>query len=440
MKRTDGLILSCILLVYLFVGTLYAAYTPAWQAPDEPAHYNYVRQLAAGKLPVIENGDYDQKYIETIVGSRFDPQYSVAPLTYEDWQPPLYYLLQTPVYWLSGGSLLALRLFSMLLGAGVVALAYGVARRVFPEQRWVAATTAVFVAFLPQHLTMLASVNNDSLAELLIGGILWVLLGLLEIGDWRSEIGRKRLVTLGVLLGLGFLTKAMVYLLAPVAGLVVLWRCWGKWGELVQTAVLAFAPALLLGLLLWGRNIIVYDGLDIMASAAHNSVVVGQPRTAEWVAKYGVDGTLSRFATTTFNSFWGQFGWMAVPMPRWVYAPLTLFTLLVLIGLLIHWRHKPAPLPNPQSPISNLILFLTLALTLTLYLGYNLVFVQHQGRYLFPALIPIGIGVALGLGSWLRPFSNRWPILLTLLPLGLALALVGLDLFALFRFIIPNLT
>ena len=439
MKRTDGLILSCILLVYLFVGTLYAAYTPAWQAPDEPAHYNYVRQLAAGELPVIETGDYDQKYIETIVGSRFDPQYSVSPLTYEDWQPPLYYLLQTPVYWLSGGSLLALRLFSMLLGAGVVVLAYGVARRVFPEQRWVAATTAVFVAFLPQHLTMLASVNNDSLAELLIGGILWVLLGLVEIGDWRSEIGRKRLVTLGVLLGLGFLTKAMVYLLAPVAGLVVLWRCWGKWGELVQTAVLAFAPAFLLGLLLWSRNIIVYDGLDIMASAAHNSVVVGQPRTAEWVAQYGVDGTLSRFATTTFNSFWGQFGWMAVPMPRWVYAPLTLFTALVLVGLLLHWRTKPTRLPT-HSPLPTLLLLLTLFLTLTLYLGYNLVFVQHQGRYLFPALIPIGIGVALGLGSWLRPFSCRWPILLTLLPLGLALALVGLDLFALFRFIIPNLT
>lgn len=445
MKQTDGLILSCILLVYLFVGSLYAAYTPAWQAPDEPAHYNYVRQLAAGKLPVIEPGDYDQKYIETIVGSRFDPQYSVAPLSYEDWQPPLYYLLQTPVYWLSGGSLLALRLFSLLLGAGVVAMGYGVARRVFPEQRWVAATTAVFIAFLPQHLAILASVNNDSLAELLIGGILFVLLGLLEIGDWRSEIGRKQLVLLGVLLGLGFLTKAMVYLLAPVAGLVILWRYRENWGGLWQTAVLAFAPALMLGLFWWGRNVIVYDGLDIMASAAHSSVVVGQPRTAEWVAKYGVDGTLSRFATTTFNSFWGQFGWMAVPMPRWVYIPLILFTLLVLIGLLIHWRTKPTPHPTPHSksdhtPLPTLMLFLTLLLTLTLYLGYNLVFVQHQGRYLFPALIPIGLGVALGLGSWLQPFARRWPILPNLLPLGLAVALVGLDLLALFRFIIPNLT
>ena len=34
-----------ILVVYLIAGGLYAFLTPAWQAPDEPAHYNYVRHL-----------------------------------------------------------------------------------------------------------------------------------------------------------------------------------------------------------------------------------------------------------------------------------------------------------------------------------------------------------------------------------------------------------
>ena len=31
---------------------------------------------------------------------------------------------------------------------------------------------------------------------------------------------------------------------------------------------------------------------------------------------------------------------------------------------------------------------LTLLLSLTLYLAYNVTFVQHQGRYLFPVLVP----------------------------------------------------
>ena len=39
-----------ILLIYLLLGWLYAAYTPDWQAPDEPAHYNYVKQLANGRF------------------------------------------------------------------------------------------------------------------------------------------------------------------------------------------------------------------------------------------------------------------------------------------------------------------------------------------------------------------------------------------------------
>jgi hypothetical protein len=31
--------------------------------------------------------------------------------------------------------------------------------------------------------------------------------------------------------------------------------------------------------------------------------------------EYGFADTVWRGLTTTFHSFWGQFGWMAVPMP-----------------------------------------------------------------------------------------------------------------------------
>ena len=88
-----------ILVVFLFVGTLYVAYTPIWQAPDEPAHYNYIRALGEGRgLPVMAPGDYDQAYLERLTAERFPPDLSIAPLEYEDHQPPLYYLLATPVY------------------------------------------------------------------------------------------------------------------------------------------------------------------------------------------------------------------------------------------------------------------------------------------------------------------------------------------------------
>ena len=229
MRRTEYLGLGLLLLAYLALGVLFALRTPAWQAPDEPAHYNYVRQLAGGELPVIEPGDWDQSYLSEIVGSEFDPAYSIAEITYEDWQPPLYYLAQLAVYRISAGSLTAMRLLSVAFGAGVVALAYVIGRVVFDGNIPRALGVAAFVAFVPQHLAMLSSVNNDSLAELIIAAILALL-----VLPWPDRSPAKRLLALGLLLGLGFLTKATVYLMAPVVGLFLLARYWPRPDRLPQ--------------------------------------------------------------------------------------------------------------------------------------------------------------------------------------------------------------
>jgi uncharacterized membrane protein len=379
--------LLLILVGYLLVGGLYAVQVPAWQAPDEPAHYNYVRQLADGRLPVMAPGDYDQAFLDEIRGARFAPRYSVEAIEYEDWQPPLYYLLLTPVYLLTNGTLLALRLVSLLLGAGVIFLAYQTARLLFPQAEWVAWSTAVFVAFIPQHVAMLASVNNDSLSELLIALLLYLTLrwvtrdGIRKLGD-----DRRWLIGLGLVLGLGFLTKATVYLMAPVLGVVLLWQYWRTWQRLFQAGVLLFAPAFMLGAIWWVRNIVVYGGLDILGKAAHDAVVVGQPRTVDWIGLYGLDGTLLRFFQTTFNSFWGQFGWMAVPMnqPRAIYLLLLALVVAAVLGLLLY-RFTTTQVPVQfRSRLPVLILWLVFLLTAAIHVGYNVTFVQHQGRYLFP--------------------------------------------------------
>ena len=330
------------------------------------------------------------------------------------------------------------------MGAGLVVLAYLIAKKVTGHD-WLGWTTAVFIALLPQHLAILAAINNDALAELLIATILWQLVSLesdevetLEIRDWRVN---TRWLNIGVLLGLGFLTKGTVYLIAPVIGLALIWHYWGAWPTLGQASWRVALPALLLGSLWWGRNIAIYGGLDVLGKAAHDAVVIGQPRTADWIAQFGLWGTIQRFLQTTFNSFWGQFGWMTLPMnhPSWLYPLLQLFTAIIILGLIAYTFQKKRHLPHPPPRIP-LILLITFLLTAALHIGYNLTFVQHQGRYLFPALVPISIGVAVSISVWARPFNQRWPVTQNLLPLGLALTLASLDLFALFRIIVPNLS
>ena len=458
--------LTLLVLAYFLVSGLYAIYTPDWQAPDEPAHYNYVRQLESGRFPVIEPGDYDQEYQSLVISSKFDPQYSVESFEYEDYQPPLYYLLQTPIFSITGGSLQPMRMLSVILGAGVVVLTYFIANRLFQGKEWVALTAAVFVAFLPQHVAMLAAVNNDSLAELIIAAILLVLLGLVMGGRSNHTFrnlasqhqgiyqGSKRrdweLIILGVLLGLGLLTKVTVYILIPLIGSALLWINWNNWRKLLRSLLLVFGIAGLMGLAWWVRNLIVYGGIDILGTGAHNAIVVGQPRTVEWIAERGLGATLLAFVRTTFQSFWGQFGWMGVVMPAWIYITLFLFTILTVIGFfwaLVRRRNQWAIDAGPQdlgestfSMASVLLLAGTFVISLVLYLAYNLTFVQHQGRYLFPALIPIGIGVAIAWMKLVMPVASRWPTARVLLPFALAIALIGLDLLALFRFIIPALS
>ncbi|MBP9502589.1 MAG: DUF2142 domain-containing protein [Candidatus Promineofilum sp.] len=459
MRRTDYALLGLLLVVWLALGALFAVRTPLWQAPDEPAHYNYVSQLVAGRWPVIEPSDWDQAYLSEIVSAEFDPAFPTGRLTYEDWQPPLYYLLQAPVYGLTGGSLVAMRLLSVVLGAGVVALAYFIGRALFASP-WAALAVAVFVALTPQHLAILASVNNDSLAELIIAAILALL-----VIPWPDRPPRKRLLNLGLLLGLAFLTKGTAYLMSVVAGVFLLARYWpgasgdrdrrvdsgmDRWRPVLSALMITFIPALALGLLWWGRNVAVYGPWDLFGKAAHDAAVVGQPRTAEWIAQYGLAGTVGRFLRTTFISFWGQFGWMAAPLPGRVVGLLAVVTLVAAVGLLLAFRDARRQTPGDGSLATRhsslvtrhslhiLVLGLTFLLTLALHVYYNLTFVQHQGRYLFPALIPIAVGFTAGLSYWLRPLVRRWPRSGYLLPLGLALLLGGVSLYALWR-ILPGL-
>ena len=130
--------------------------------------------------------------------------------------------------------------------------------------------------------------------------------------------------------------------------------------------------------------------------------------------------------------------------PRAIYILLLALVVLAVLGLLLY-RFTTSQVPMQfRSRLPVLILWLVFFLTLGIHVGYNLTFVQHQGRYLFPALIPISLGFSLGLGTWLllveKPFRRERPFLVNLMPIFIGVAFILLDLFALFRLILPGLS
>ena len=448
--RASRLALYFILAIYVALGTLYAVHTPAWQVPDEPAHYNYIRTLVdQHALPVLQAGDYDQAYLNKLTSQLFPPGLPVDGLRYEGWQPPLYYLLAAPVFAATGGSLVAVRLFTLLLGSGVIVFTWRLARVIVPGSPGAALAAAGFIAFLPQHLAMTAAANNDALTEVLIGLGLW----LMARAIFHPRVAAGRIWwQLGLVLGLGFLTKLTAYPMAgliAVALLLVARRRGWPWRRFILAALQAYVPAILLGSLWWVRNIVVYGGLDFLATTRHDSIVVGQLRTTEALAQWGAGVYVQRFIQTTFQSFWGQFGWMGVVMDRRVYWLLLLYSLGLLIGLLgALIAFQRAGRIGPEHHDGLVLLAVALLLAVVVYLYYNLTFVQFQGRYLYPALPIMALGAALALRQWARwvaaglpagpPAVRQWTVwALPLLPLAL---MALLDVYALYRFILPALT
>jgi hypothetical protein len=382
------------------VGTLYAVLTPRWQAPDEPAHYNYVRSLVEGEgLPVMAPGDYDQDYLGRLTSEGFPPDLPVDSLEYEDHQPPLAYLLLTPVYVLSGGSLTALRLACHLIGGvGVVAVAL-ILWEFDPSRPGLAWLGAGLVAFIPQFVAMMASVNNDALT--LTGLWIWLWLGL------RYLRGKVSPWVLGGLAGALLLIKTTAYGVLPLALLLIALRARRggmPWRWTVRQVAAFSIVALALGGLWWGRNILVYGWPDVLGLLQHDEVVVGQPRTADWITVYGLLTFLSAALRTTFQSFWGQFGWMGVVLDVRIYQGLLIFSALAVFGAV--WRLIEALRSGLEARQRDALLILGAAggLTVLMYVGYNLTYVQHQGRYLFPALPIVALASAHG---WRRLTEKR---------------------------------
>ena len=298
-----GLNLLLILFVYLVIGVLFATRIPAWQIPDEPAHYNYVRQLAqTGALPVIEPSDWTPGLVPIGPDNR---SVAVDRITYEDHQPVLFYALAVPVFRVFNGNLVALRLLALAISAVTIVFAFLIVHMLFPAQPGAAAFAAAFVAFLPQHVHMMAGFNNDALSEALLAATLFVCVQLILYG-----VSTRKLIALAIVVGLALLTKAQAYLALPLA-VIGLWMAYQP-----RTWRMIAAPALacLMAAPLWVRNIATYGRFDFLGLQEHNLVVVGQPTTAMLIAKLGLGGMLFKLLRTTFQSFWGQFGWMSITL------------------------------------------------------------------------------------------------------------------------------
>jgi hypothetical protein len=337
-RDPSHLILAAVLLAYVFLATWYSLTIPLGEAPDEVPHFTYIRYLARhGHLPTTtEEHEAFQPPLYYALGAALtfwvedDPQAPFAVRAnahYDALDPraPKNLLLHTTdEAWPYRGWALAwhlVRMLSITLGAVTVWTTYRLGRVLFPQQPAMPLAMAGLVAFTPQFLFVTAVVNNDNAATAFSALVLWQTAALLYEGQCPRLW--KRSAVLGLLLGLGLLSKANLLALVPVAGLALVIssaRCQAPAGQGSQSGRGRRA-------LLAAGGLALTFGLAALASGWYffrNWILYGDPMGWSFLLQINArrEGPLTAevlawLATGVFRSFW--LGWIGIQFDEVIY-------------------------------------------------------------------------------------------------------------------------
>ncbi|HEC35127.1 MAG TPA: DUF2142 domain-containing protein [Anaerolineae bacterium] len=460
----------------LLRGLLYALIVPPWQAPDEPQHLQHALLMLESPGQITREEAYgSQDLIEgvhrSLVTQQFwffrahdippsEPQY-VAAFSH----PPLYYVLAALVIAPLRGAdlcvqLYAVRILSVFLTTVAVLVTLCIGRRIFPDKPEVTYAATAVALLLPMHTFVGASVNNDVLAELIGSLIVFLSVDLTVRGP-----SLRRLLTLALVNALALLTKRTLFFAMVLSIIVCGWVLF-RWmrgldrrqilsGLLLLLTFFAIAHDTGIGLLrlingemqkpfsfhAWMvaregpyRVFLPYavDEQLPPPTLAERAVFWVTRQMDRWTAPVRPGLTVSRrslsvwdmvaYLGITFAGFWGNFGWLNVPLSvRW-YLLLLLATAASLAGLVrlgvllacgrVRWdreRRKGLAVVVGAAALCSVQL-----------LGTMIARGQpQQGRYLFPALPAFAILLVLG---WLYVVPSRWRKEVSwLISIGLAL-------------------
>lgn len=415
-------VLPLLLILYVLFACLHAFLVPVGQngrqnSPDEGAHLSYVRSVASLHLPTH---DRPTPYTDRAV-----------PDGYEWHQPPLYYSLAAPFLVVGGEH--GVRLFSILCGVGGLLLIYRTGRLLFPADPVLALLAVGMAALTPTHVAITSTVNNDVLLEVCFSASLFVLIGALQKG-----FSQRSALWLGLTIGAAILTKATGLLLLPIFGFAVLLleRSGAKPKKLLQRCAVTLGGVVLLSGWWFVRNQALYGQLlPLRLFAADFGHTAQAAPMAEALGGWGA--YCVQAGLWSFKSFWAVYGSspfdLANGVPR--YLPTQIYLLMAIgclcagIGLLrVHFQRKAL---FTTAQLQGLwVCFLTITLVGMAYVAFISHYFQMQGRYLFPALLPISLVFALGFrGLFPERYRNPASSLMLVLWGAVALAFV--------RYILP---
>jgi 4-amino-4-deoxy-L-arabinose transferase-like glycosyltransferase len=460
LRRVPRTAWICALIACLNAAT-WSIVTFAFQVPDEPAHFAYVKQLAeVGRPPTPGSGSYSEEEQIALAGLRFEDvreqqqnlaiasaaeqlemrrDLALASETGEKGspgagvaasEPPLYYALETIPYLIAqGGSILArlelMRLTSALLAGLTAMFTFMFIREALPGgPRWSWTVGGLGIALVPLLGFMCGAVNPDALLFAVSAANFY---GLARA--FRRGLDTRMALTIGALLAIGFLTKLSFIGLAPgiLLGLIVLTirraRVVGAaaYRALALALGIAFSPCVVYVAINALSNRPLLGLVSSAIDTVHGSVF-SEANYIWQIYLPRLPGTVNDFPGLAmarelwFRGYVGLYGWFDTTFPNWVYniALIPAFALALLCA-----RGLPRARAAWRGRAVEVAVYAVMCLGLMVLVGADSYHefprfdaAYAQVRYLLP-LLPM-LGVALALAA--RGGGRRWgPVVGTLI-------------------------
>lgn len=187
--------------------------------------------IASGGLRQPELWEYDNIARAIVAGQGFI--YHFHGITYYSYAPPLYSWLSVASYWLTG-SLAPLMLIQMGAGAALAVASGAMAGRLFGHSRAVIAA-GLLVAVHPGLV-----IYSATKAHPMPWDALFFALAALQFLRLREQPGLRRALELGLIVGVGTLSRATIIIFLPIGALWLLWNSHRSvWPAIVRDLVVA---------------------------------------------------------------------------------------------------------------------------------------------------------------------------------------------------------
>jgi 4-amino-4-deoxy-L-arabinose transferase-like glycosyltransferase len=364
-----------LILIAFIIGLMcrvaFVLLNPIFYAPDEQSHYNYIKYL------------YENHRFPVQTGKTFSPAYD-----YEYYQPPLYYLISLPIYWVAHAMfhdnepaiVRIIRSISIVFWLINTVFLLKILKRIHSDSDFVKVFTVSMVCLLPTYTFLSSAINNDNLLIALGSLILYCIA---KESHWRKS------ALMGALLGIALLTKltAIIYIFLIIFISVYLFIK----GLLSLKAVIAklaftFTPAFIIASPWYIRNIYVYGNIT-----AEN--VANIPK--HWDSLFQAIQQTQHILQESFWSISGIFNNVIFFPSAGIYL-----TYLASAGLLCGLFSKSNALWSFLDGHGRAFIIATSAaivVNLVLVLRFGFLYNQGQGRFMFPLLIPIALLLSIGI-------------------------------------------